>query len=557
MPGRHSVPAQPRHPSSHRHEQPRADRQRGLRKWGLLGLAVAVVVGGSVYACNRWVGGCANTRDVVLAADPSIAPTVAEVIEPLTDKALACARVELRSVAPADVAASLGKPETAPALWIPDSSLWLAKVSRASGVLLELAAQSVAATPGVIATRREAAPFFATWLDVLKTKGIGIGDPLTDSVAAAPIVGALSEIAGGTGTADALSTALVPLAQAQAADRNTLSPDERLAEVSRNGGLAITTEQRLLAHAAATPGADLEPVTPQTGSFFLNYPIAVTAPAGAEQQAIRDVGAELASVLAGDDGRKALSASGFRMTAAEPLSDGRGLGALTSLTVDDPAAIDATMKNYAVLALPTRTLAVIDVSGSMAETAGGSSRMDLTVSAAETGLRLFPDNAQVGLWAFSIDQGGPGQDWREIEPIRRMTDTVDGQTQRARLLAGDKSLPELVGGGTGLYDTTLAAWRQVRQNYDRTAVNSVIVLTDGTNDDAGSISLDQLLATFEREQNPAEPVIIVTIGITDDADAAVLQRISTATGGLSYIARNPAEIPNVYVNALRSRPGGR
>ena len=85
MPGRHSVPAQPRHPSSHRHEQPRADRQRGLRKWGLLGLAVAVVVGGSVYACNRWVGGCANTRDVVLAADPSIAPTVAEVIEPLTE----------------------------------------------------------------------------------------------------------------------------------------------------------------------------------------------------------------------------------------------------------------------------------------------------------------------------------------------------------------------------------------------------------------------------------------------------------------------------------------
>ncbi|MCX6491392.1 MAG: VWA domain-containing protein, partial [Rhodococcus sp.] len=83
----------------------------------------------------------------------------------------------------------------------------------------------------------------------------------------------------------------------------------------------------------------------------------------------------------------------------------------------------------------------------------------------------------------------------------------------------------------------------------------VIILTDGANEDPNSISLDELLATLRTEQDPSRPVVIVTIGITDDADAGVLQQISAATGGTSFVARNPAEIPNVFVNALRSRSG--
>nr|WP_235916556.1 substrate-binding domain-containing protein [Spelaeibacter cavernicola] len=522
-----------------------------------MALVAVVVSGGAVFAYNRVFGGCRGTTDYLVAADPSIAPTISDIVASASAKSLGCSTLSVRATSSSTVAASMAKPESAPALWIPDSSLWLAKAARASGVLLELAAQSVATTPGVIAARRGEGSFFATWLSVLKTKGIGIGDPLTDTGAAAPIVGALSEIEHGRGDKDSLSTALVPLAQAQAANPEARSSDQRLAEVSRNGGLAIATEEQVIAYERTNPGASLEPMVPQSGSFVLDYPIAVTAPAGPAQDAAKNGGAKLAQVLASDAGRKALSSNGFRKPDFTPLDGERGLGAIPRLTVSDQSVIDATMKSYAVLALPTRALAVIDVSGSMQESAGAETRMALTVQAAETGLRLFPDNAQVGMWAFSIDQGGPGQDWRELEPVRRMTDRVEGSSQRERLLADDQSLPGLVGGGTGLYDTTLAAWRTVKEGYDPNAVNSVIVLTDGTDEDPSSMSLEQLLATLKKEQDPAKPVIIVTIGITDDADAAVLQQISAATGGLSYIARNPAEIPNVYVNALRSRPGGR
>ncbi|WP_461165298.1 hypothetical protein [Arthrobacter sp. R4-81] len=75
-------------------------------------------------------------------------------------------------------------------------------------------------------------------------------------------------------------------------------------------------------------------------------------------------------------------------------------------------------------------------------------------------------------------------------------------------------------------------------------MNGVILFTDGANDDAESLELDQLLETLQRERDPAKPVVIVTIGITEDADAKRLQKISAATGGTSYLARAPQDIPS-------------
>jgi hypothetical protein len=48
-------------------------------------------------------------------------------------------------------------------------------------------------------------------------------------------------------------------------------------------------------------------------------------------------------------------------------------------------------------------------------------------------------------------------------------------------------------------------------------------------------------------------VVIVTIGITEDADAETLKKISAATGGTSYVARAPEDIPSVFADALLAR----
>ena len=59
--------------------------------------------------------------------------------------------------------------------------------------------------------------------------------------------------------------------------------------------------------------------------------------------------------------------------------------------------------------------------------------MDLLADAARIGLAFLPDHARVGLWIFSIDKGGPGQDWRDFEPMRRLDDLRFGRTQRYAL----------------------------------------------------------------------------------------------------------------------------
>lgn len=195
----------------------------------------------------------------------------------------------------------------------------------------------------------------------------------------------------------------------------------------------------------------------------------------------------------------------------------------------------------------------MDVSGSMKFPAGDQTRMELTQQAATTGSKLFPNTAALGLCAFSIGLGGGSQDYLELEPIRKMDQVVDGVTQRERLVAGIAGLSERTGGATGLYDSTLAAFRTVQASYDSRAINSVILFTDGANEDPESLDLEQLRETLQRERYPAKPVVIVTIGITEDADAETLKKISAATGGTSYVARAPQDIPSVFADALLAR----
>jgi Ca-activated chloride channel family protein len=75
-------------------------------------------------------------------------------------------------------------------------------------------------------------------------------------------------------------------------------------------------------------------------------------------------------------------------------------------------------------------------------------------------------------------------------------------------------------------------------------------LTDGKNDDPGSISLDNLVATLKREFDPKRPVHLITIAYGEQADASALQRISVATEAKSYPARDENSILQVVIDVL-------
>jgi hypothetical protein len=191
-------------------------------------------------------------------------------------------------------------------------------------------------------------------------------------------------------------------------------------------------------------------------------------------------------------------------------------------------------------------LSVFDVSGSMKEKVGDTTRVAITQEAAGIALAALPKTTKLGLWVFSIDKGGPGQDWRELAPIGRL----DDDSHRAVVATAASTLAKNVGGGTGLYDTIWAAYQKVKSQYDPNRVNAVVILTDGRNEDPKGISLEQLKANLRAASDPSKPIAITTIGIGPDVDPKALSQISRMTYSDFYAAPSPADMTTVLARAL-------
>ena len=185
---------------------------------------------------------------------------------------------------------------------------------------------------------------------------------------------------------------------------------------------------------------------------------------------------------------------------------------------------------------------------------GAGTRATLARDTAKATLTLVPGEFALGRWAFAYALEG-GEDWTELVPTRQLDAVVDGATQREVLDDQLDTIPErLTPGGTGLYDTTLAAVRAARADYDPTAVNSVLVLTDGTDeDDASGVTLPDLLATLTAEAEPERPVEVIGVALGPDADLSALVAITEATGGAAYSAVDGNDLQTVLFDALRQR----
>jgi Ca-activated chloride channel family protein len=221
----------------------------------------------------------------------------------------------------------------------------------------------------------------------------------------------------------------------------------------------------------------------------------------------------------------------------------------------DPAVLAAALQTFRGVHQRGATLAVFDSSGSMAAIvprSGGKSKLQVAADAARSALPLFADDSEVGLWRFATRIDGD-RDYVEMVPLGPVGDLVDGKPRRDRIAQAIAAIPPST--DTGLYDTTLAAFARLTATYVPGKVNQVVILTDGRNDDPGSISLDELVTRISELFDPRRPVQIITIGYGADADAAALQRISAATGAKSYQSRDPNDIFEVLVNALTDRTG--
>lgn len=265
------------------------------------------------------------------------------------------------------------------------------------------------------------------------------------------------------------------------------------------------------------------------------------------------------TLLGEDAGQQILRKHGFRTGSHEPsdqlisAAGGREPQPFASASAEAPSPkqLDETLGMWTITVQSARLSVVVDVSGSMGQTVPGrgQSRLQVTKSSLIAALGRFTDEDEVGLWRFSTKLDG-NRDYREMAPTKRLGDRVGGESQRARLTNEFGKLEPVVGGATGLYDTTLAAYKQAQSSYVKGKFNSLVILTDGANDDPGSISRSALVAQLKTLSDPNRPVPIIAIAVGPDSDKEEVKQLAKATGGSGQQIDDPAQIQAVILKAI-------
>ncbi|HZC52094.1 MAG TPA: VWA domain-containing protein [Mycobacterium sp.] len=509
---------------------------------------------------------CRGTLPLQVDAAPSIATPVRTVATQWArtrpSAAGQCVSVTVKAVEPAKEAtqlASATSPDTT--LWIPDSSLWADKVQAAKPVTAAVQIDAPIATsplvlvasPGAAATLRQSA---TAWGTVISGKlPATIPDPTVNTDG---LLGLLAIRAPVGGSAATPSTQLVGvmIGMSHAALPNAAAGFAKLAASPGTSPIFAASEQEVISANTANHSVFAAAVyPPETPS--LDFPVVrLTRPA--DTAALTAAAKQFETQLRTTAAQAQFSAAGLRDPAGDPVAragaaEGVQSAKVTQLPRPTSAqALDVT-RMWSAAAEDSRLLAVIDVSGSMGERAGnGQTKIQLVAAAAETAVGFFPPTSDIGLWAFSTKQTAT-TDWAQLVPLGPLTTAVGNVPRRQALLAAAAKMPARVGGDTALYDTALAAFEDVRNTYDPAKVNSVVLMTDGQNVDPGGISLNQLISTLRSQVDPARPVPIITIGIGTSVDVSALQAISAATGGKTYLVKNPADIRGVFLDAIIQR----
>ncbi|WP_282687626.1 MULTISPECIES: hypothetical protein [unclassified Streptomyces] len=115
------------------------------------------------------------------------------------------------------------------------------------------------------------------------------------------------------------------------------------------------------------------------------------------------------------------------------------------------------------------------------------------------------------------------------------------------LAAGLQPVP---GGATGLYDTTLASYKEARSTYVKGKFNALVILTDGSDQDTNGISRSGLITELKELVDPERPVPVIAIAVGPDADRDEVAEIARVTGGDGYEVSDPAEIQAVILQAI-------
>ncbi|MCF6378766.1 substrate-binding and VWA domain-containing protein [Nocardioides KLBMP 9356] len=526
------------------------------------GLVLVVALG--LVAAFTFLGGDETPAQADCVSE-KVTLTTAPVMEDLVQQAVEdvnadepCIDIVVTSGTVKDVVASLADPNAKlPEIWIPDSPTWKGQLTAAGWTGTPIA-QVLAQTPvGLIGGPAAKAP--QSWASVLDGGNLAMADPSAEGASALALLAPYAEMKQTGETPESIEEKTVPVAQTYGERAVAGSANETdLSTISASSTqLVPATEAAYLA--ARRSNDQLNLVAPTTGVPMLRYPlIDVNRGSGDILATGGDLSARVGRALTrwftSSAGVEAIAAAELRGPDGAPLPNEIGLGDTKVLPTVAQKTTDETLRQWRVLSVPSSILAVVDLSGSMKTAIGDTTRIKLAVQASELALDAFPAQARIGIWGFSKNRGQDGASWEEYATLDRL-DAPDGSggTHGDVVRAEAAQLVDRVRGGTGVMDTTLAAYKYAQQKWDPAWFNSVVIFTDGASDDTSSLSLDSLVNQLKTLRDPAKPVKVIIIGLSQESDTGELDEIATATGGQKYVVNDPNEILGILAQALLNR----
>ncbi len=205
--------------------------------------------------------------------------------------------------------------------------------------------------------------------------------------------------------------------------------------------------------------------------------------------------------------RDALRAAGFETDAAP--------NALRPSTSGAANRISEVMANPVV---GTRTTMLVDVSASMGE----QGRLTGTVRALREQIAAAPDGSELGIWSFAKNLDG------KAYKVDAPTAPLSAQQRKSV----DAALAGLKASATRpdhAYPTLIAAYQNAVANYVAGKTNSIVLLTDGPEDDS-AITGQQLLTEIAAATDPSKPVRI-DIVVLGAHTPNTLETLTSRTGG--------------------------
>ncbi|MFG2196570.1 substrate-binding and VWA domain-containing protein [Streptomyces sp. NPDC048639] len=581
--GRHSLP----HASAPDGAGGRsAARRRTVAIFAALVLAMAA---GTAVALSNGLspfGDSCDGEDMPLrvAASPDIAPALRTIAERARETGIRtdgrCLDVRVTARPAHEVADELTGPRGASAgyeVWLPDSGLWVDQV-RASGTAPALGeGGEVASSPLALAAVPSAAEKLGwpgrtyTWAGLAEAAQrtelpLGVADPDRSAVGLLALarLGTSAEKERPGGGTLAAGMARLLAGHTEDGDEQVLASLPR-AEFGADKGdpsgnpALIVSEQAAHRHNTGGFAGDLRLFYPEDGSAFLDYPYTLV---GEDTLTARQTRAatRFMTLLGTGDSLALLREHGFRTGGVPPKpAAARAAGARVPQPYDAAPAkaptteeVQATLGLWAITVKSARLTAVVDASDSMSAPVpgkGGRSRMDVTRGSLLQALSTFKAEDEIGLWDFARRLDGP-RDYRRLVPAQRLDERSDGRTQRDRITAAVEDLEPVSDGATGLYDTVLATYREAAESYGLGRFNVVVLLTDGSNQDPGSISRDALVKKLRKLGDPLRPLPLIAIAVGPDADKRSCEEIAAATGGSAFRVEDPEQIHQVMLRSI-------